>query len=134
MSNEVQTKNPAANAVNRPADARERERALVPAVDVIEDSAGITLLADLPGVPREKLHLQIDSDQLVIEGEVALNLPEGATPSHAELLVPRYRRSFQLSKELDGEQVSAELKNGVLKLRIPKARHAQPRRIEVRAS
>lgn len=131
---EVQTKpgNGAQAVQARP--AREREQALLPAVDVIEDAGGITLLADLPGVPREKLTLQMDDDQLVIEGEVELNAPEGLQSSHAELRVPRYRRSFQLSKELDGEQVQAELKNGVLKLRIPKAQHAQPRRIEVRAA
>jgi HSP20 family protein len=132
MSNEVQSKT--AGAVNRSPESRERERALLPAVDIIEDAAGITLLADLPGVPRDKLHLQVDSDHLVIEAEVELNLPEGVQSTHAELRVPRYRRSFQLSKELDGEQIAAELKNGVLKLRIPKARHAQPRRIEVQAA
>lgn len=51
---------------------------------------------------------------------------------HAEIGLPRYRRVFTLSKELDSEKVSAELRNGVLKLRIPKAEHAQPRRIEVK--
>ncbi|HVN36196.1 MAG TPA: Hsp20/alpha crystallin family protein, partial [Casimicrobiaceae bacterium] len=49
-----------------------------------------------------------------------------------EVNVPRYRRAFTLSKELDPSKVSAELRNGVLSLRIPKAEHAQPRRIEVR--
>jgi HSP20 family molecular chaperone IbpA len=52
--------------------------------------------------------------------------------THAEIGLPRYRRAFTLSKELDSEKVSAELRNGVLKLRIPKAEHAQPRRIEVK--
>jgi HSP20 family molecular chaperone IbpA len=53
-------------------------------------------------------------------------------PSYAEVNLSRYRRVFTLSKELDPANVSAELNNGVLTLRIPKAEHAQPRRIEVR--
>ncbi len=115
--------------------AQERQaQALLPLVDVIEDAAGITLVADIPGVSRDKLSLQLDTDSLTIEGEVTLDVPDGMQSSHAELRVPRYRRTFKLSKELDGEKVSAELKNGVLKLRIPKAAHAQPRKIEVRSA
>ena len=114
---------------------RQREvQAIQPPVDVIEDPAGITLVADLPGVPRDKLTLQLETDSLTIEGEVALDVPEGMQSSHAELRVPRFRRSFKLSRELDGEKASAELKNGVLRLRIPKAEHAQPRKIDVRVS
>jgi HSP20 family molecular chaperone IbpA len=63
---------------------------------------------------------------------MALNVPEGMQPSHAEVQLPRYRRVFTLSKELDPEKVSAELRNGVLKLRIPKAEHAQPRKVEIK--
>lgn len=108
------------------------EAALLPPVDVIEDAAGITLYADLPGVPKERLHLQVEADTLTIEGEVALAMPEGMESTHAEVGVPRYRRVFSLSKELDTEQVAAEFDKGVLKLRIPKAAHAQPRKIEIR--
>lgn len=111
-----------------------REMAMVPAVDVIEDASGITLLADLPGVSKEKLSVQLEPDSLTIEGDVALDMPEGMESSHADVRLPRYRRVFSLSRELDTEHTSAELKNGVLKLRIPKAAHVQPRRIEVRTS
>jgi len=107
------------------------ESALLPAVDVIEDASGITLFADLPGVPREKLNLHVEADTLTIEGEIALATPEGMEATHVEVALPRYRRVFTLSKELDAGQVSAELNHGVLKLRIPKAEHAQPRRIQV---
>ena len=108
-----------------------REAALMPPVDVVEDSAGITLYADLPGVSREALHVHVEDDTLFIEGELGLKVPEGMESSHAEVGLPRYRRVFTLSKELDSDKVSAELKQGVLKLRIPKAEHAQPRRIQV---
>ncbi|MBT9457169.1 MAG: Hsp20/alpha crystallin family protein [Burkholderiaceae bacterium] len=108
------------------------ERALVPRVDVFEDDAGITLLADLPGVPREQLELKVDGDTLSIEGTLGQFAPEGLEPVYAEVRVGRYRRAFTLSRELDPARIEANLKDGVLNLRIPKQAHAQPRRIEVR--
>jgi HSP20 family molecular chaperone IbpA len=121
-----ETKPVARNTANAPVEA-----ALTPPVDVIEDAAGITLYADLPGVPRDKLGLRIDSDTLTIEGEVALPLPQEMTPSHAEVQLAHYRRAFTLSKELDADKISAEFAHGVLRVRIPKAEHAQPRKIQV---
>jgi HSP20 family molecular chaperone IbpA len=106
--------------------------ALMPPVDVIEDSTGITLSADLPGVPKDKLRLQVEADTLTIEGEVSIAMPEGMEASYAEVSVPRFRRVFTLSKELDTGKVSAEFSQGVLNLRIPKAEHAQPRRIDIK--
>ena len=110
------------------------EAALLPPVDVIEDASGITLLADLPGVPKDKLNLHLETDSLTIEGEIVLGAPQAMQSSHAEVQLPRYRRVFTLSKELDGEKATAEFRNGVLKLRIPKAEHAQPRKIEIRTA
>lgn len=118
--------------ITKQAEAAREETVLRPPVDVIEDKGGITLYADLPGVPKEKLNLQIEADALTIEGEVSLDAPEGMEATHAELSIPRYRRMFTLSKELDTGKISAEFMHGVLKLRIPKAEHAQPRRIEVK--
>lgn len=126
--------NEARNVARRDtASAQSGEAALMPPVDVIEDSTGITLYADLPGVPKDKLDLHVEGDVLTIAGEIGLPVPEGMAPSYAEVNLSRYRRVFTLSKELDPSKVSAEFNNGVLKLRIPKAEHAQPRRIEVRA-
>jgi HSP20 family molecular chaperone IbpA len=107
---------------------------LMPPVDVLEDANGITLFADLPGVPKDKLSLQVESDTLTIEGDVTIPTPEALEASYAEVGLPRYRRVFTLSKELDAGKVTAELANGVLKLRIPKAEHAKPRRIEIQAT
>jgi HSP20 family molecular chaperone IbpA len=120
--------------VSKASETSRNEATLLPPVDVIEDANGITLYADLPGVPKEKLSLQVEADTLTIEGEVALDLPQGMQPSHAEVALPRYRRVFTLSKELDSGKVEAELNQGVLKLRIPKAEHAQPRKIEVKVA
>ncbi len=117
-----------------PAEYDSTNAALLPPVDVIEDSTGITLRADLPGVPKDKLRLQIEGTTLTVEGELGIATPEGMEASYAEVSVPRYRRTFTLSKELEPGKVSAELQNGVLNLRIPKAEHAQPRRIDIKVS
>ena len=105
--------------------------ALTPPVDVLEDSTGITLYADLPGVPRDKLQLRVEADTLVIDADSALVMPDGLNSSHTEVGLARFHRVFTLSKELDTENVEAELAHGVLKLRIPKAAHAQPKRIPI---
>ncbi len=107
------------------------EPALLPPVDVIEDATGITLYADLPGVPKDRLNLRVDGDTLLIDADLVLALPQDMQASHAELQRTHYRRAFTLSRELDPGKVSAELDQGVLRLRIPKAEHAQPRRIAV---
>jgi len=119
-------------AVSKQAKSASAEAALMPPVNVFEDAAGITLYADLPGVPKDKLNLQVEADTLTIEGELSLDTLEGMEAIYAEIGLARYRRVFTLSKELDSEKISAELRNGVLTLRIPKAEHAQPRRIEVK--
>jgi len=124
MSELTQTRN------ETTAPARQ-EPALLPPVDVVEDATGITLYADLPGVPRDRLNLRVEGDQLSIEAEAVLAAPQGMEPTHAEVGLSRYRRAFTLSKELDADKVSAELAQGVLRVRIPKAAHAQPRRITV---
>ena len=120
--------------VSRSDVAPRSEAALLPPVDVIEDSTGITLRADLPGVPKDKLKLQVESGTLTIEGEVNIPMPDSMEATHIEVDLPRFRRVFTLSKELDTTKVSADLKHGVLTLRIPKAEHAQPRRIDVKVS
>lgn len=133
MSNKTEIANAAAKAAEKSAaDKAREEAALLPPVDVIEDSGGITLYADMPGVAKDRLNLQVEGDTLSIEGELTLAVPEGMEASHAEVSLPRYRRVFTLSRELDAAKVNAKFEHGVLTLRIPKAEHAQPRRIEVR--
>ena len=115
----------------RSAPAADEQQAILPPVDVIEDAGGITLYADLPGVPRERLNVHVEGDVLAIEGEIAVEMPKDLEATHIEVSLARYRRVFSLSNELDTGRLSAELKNGVLSVRIPKAEHAKPRRIAV---
>lgn len=124
MSNNVTQTSQAASQARQ-------EPALLPPVDVVEDPTGITMYADLPGVPKDKLNLRVEGDQLSIEGDVLMALPKDMEASHAEVTLSRYRRTFTLSKELNPEKVTAELSQGVLRVRIPKADHAQPRKISV---
>jgi HSP20 family molecular chaperone IbpA len=115
-------------------ERREQDtRSVLPRVDVYEDASGITLLADLPGVPRDQLDIKVEGDTLLVEGTVQPQTPDGMEPVYAEVRVPRFRRSFSLSRELDTQRIDANLKDGVLTLRIPKVQHAQPRRITVQA-
>jgi HSP20 family protein len=134
--NELDTQKPAASSqvAGGGTKAPYSEPALTPPVDVVEDSTGITLYADLPGVSKDNMHLQVEADTLTIDAESDLAVPETLQTSHTEVGLGRFRRVFTLSKELDATQVSAELANGVLKLRIPKAQNAQPKRIEVKVA
>jgi len=121
----------------RDAAARNREAttsdepSLLPPVDVLEDEGGITLYADLPGVPKERLDLHVDGENLFIDGQIALEMPKEMEATHVEVARSRYRRVFALSREFDTAKLTADLKQGVLKVRIPKAEHAKPRRIEI---
>lgn len=121
------------SVVKKETVATREQEAMLPPVDVVEDASGITLWADLPGVPKDKLNVRVEADTLTIEGEVSLPLAQGMEASYAEVQLPRYQRVFTLGQELDCDKASAEFKNGVLKLHIPKAEHARPRRIEVQA-
>jgi HSP20 family molecular chaperone IbpA len=113
------------------ATEQDLRHAVLPAVDVFEDGSGITLLADMPGVPKDQLELKVEGDSLLIEGCVQSRAPDRLEAIYAEVRVPRYRRSFALSRELDTTRIEANLKDGVLRLRIPKQAHAQPRRVPV---
>lgn len=103
-----------------------------PPVDIFEDAEGITLLADLPGVSKERLNLQVEHDSLTVDGEAGIDMPEGMEALYADVRCTHYRRSFTLSRELDTGGISANLRDGVLRVHIPKRAEARPRRIEVR--
>ena len=106
---------------------------LVPPVDIAEDKEGITLRADLPGVSRESLSIDVDGETLVIEGTVALGESAGLQPVYSEVRVAQYRRSFVLGRDLDASRLEASLRDGVLTLRVPKSEQAKPRRVEIKA-
>lgn len=114
-----------------PESALQRSTAVLPPVDIFEDDAGFTVIADLPGVSKDRLGVRIDGDSLVIEGAAEAPVGTDMTLIYGEVLNPLYRRTFTLSRDLDPGKIEAKLDNGVLRLNIPKAEEARPRRIEV---
>lgn len=109
-----------------------RRMTITPAVDIYEDSQGVTLWADLPGVTRDKLDVRVHDGNLAIEAEAVVPTPANLRLQHAEVREPRFARTFTLSPDFDTSKIEANLKDGVLKLTIPRRDEARPRRIEVR--
>lgn len=100
--------------------AAREPRGFAPPVDVLESTEGILIVADMPGVRSEDLHIALDGSALTLEGR----------PAGRDFVL---RRSFQIPSTIDGEGIAAELRNGVLSLRLPKRKDAKPRRIEVKS-
>jgi len=111
----------------------QQEVVLRPPVDIYEDATGITLEADLPGVSRERLEVKVEGNNLTIEGRAAIDMPEGMQALYADVQTTRIGRSFTLSNELETDKIAAEMKDGVLTLKLPKRAELQPRKIEVAA-
>jgi len=105
---------------------------MAPPVDIFEDADAVTLVADMPGVAPEKLHVGIDHEVLTLEGDAEMTFPDGLEAVHVDTPVPRYRRTFTLSGDLDPRDISAAMKDGVVTVRIPKRAEVKPRRVEVK--
>jgi HSP20 family protein len=116
----------------QPSRPPEAESGMRPPVDVFEDADGLTLLADLPGVSKDRLNVRVERGTLIVEGDLEIALPEQVQAVYADIRSTRYLRRFALSDELDSEAIEASLKDGVLMVRIPKRAESKPRRIEVR--
>ncbi|MFM0125845.1 Hsp20/alpha crystallin family protein [Paraburkholderia sp. RL18-101-BIB-B] len=122
------------SAARREADQPSRRMTLTPAVDVFEDSQGITLWADLPGVTKDKLEVKVHDGNLYIEAEAVVPTPAGLRLQHAEIREPRFARAFSLSPDFDTSKIDANLQDGVLQLTVPRRDEARPRRIEVQTN
>lgn len=133
MSDKTQIAQRDQGAVTRTeSDEARRRAALTPAVDIFEDARAVTLLADLPGVAKEKLDIKVHDGSLTIEAESMVPVPPNLALSHAEVRAPYFSRRFTVSEDFDTSRIEASLKDGVLKLTIPRRDEAKPRRIEVR--
>ncbi|MGZ5084420.1 MAG: Hsp20/alpha crystallin family protein [Usitatibacter sp.] len=106
---------------------------LVPPVDIIEDVEGITVRADLPGASKETLSIGVEGENLTIEATVNLGESAKMQPVYAEIRVAQYKRTFVLGRDLDTGKIDAQIRNGVLTIRVPKLEQAKPRRIAVKA-
>jgi HSP20 family molecular chaperone IbpA len=111
----------------------QRGAPLLPAVDIVEDQSGITLRADVPGVSKENLNVRVEGGHLLIDADISVQVPENLGVLYAEVRGSGYHRSFALSNELDSSAVEANLKDGVLTIRVPRTERARPRKIEIQA-
>jgi len=109
------------------------ESVLRPPVDIFENEEGITLHADMPGVSKDRLQLRVEGSNLIVEGSIGISPQEQMTALYADVRSTTYRRSFALSNELETDKIEAHLKDGVLRVRIPKRAELRPRRIEVKS-
>jgi len=102
-------------------------------VDIFESATELVLLADMPGVAIENVDIDLDNDQLTIRGSVPVEDDKG-TVLLREYSVGDYYRQFTLSNIIDRNKIEASMKDGVLKVVLPKAEAAKPRKITVRAT
>jgi HSP20 family molecular chaperone IbpA len=104
-----------------------------PDVDIFESDQEITLLADMPGVTSEHLNIDLRDDVLTLTGETEPDNENTEQPILIEYGVGKYHRQFTLSEVIDQAKITAELKDGVLRLVLPKIEKATPRKIAVTA-
>jgi len=109
---------------------RDETRYIVPPVDIFETSEGLTVVVDLPGVNKDEVDVRVEDDVLTIRGNADYNAP--ANILLGEFNLHGYFRQFQLTDEVDQSKISAESKNGVLTVRLPKAEKCKPRQIKVK--
>ena len=102
----------------------------VPSVDIFEDKDSLVLLADMPGVVKENVDIQVEEGQLKIQGKVRENPPGEFVIS--EYSVGDYTRTFTLSNVIDQAAIKASMKNGVLRVVLPKMDVSKPRKIAVK--
>ena len=103
-----------------------------PAVDIFETEQGLTLVADLPGVDKDALKIDLDQGLLTLQANGKSHM--NGDSIRREFLHGSFYRQFRLSDEIDSANIAAELKNGVLTLHLPKSEASRPRRIEIRTA
>jgi HSP20 family protein len=109
-------------------------RAYIPRVDIYETDDSLVMLADMPGVDENSVDITLEKNVLSINGYVELEQPDNYSLTYGEYEVGDYQRSFTLSDEIDRDKIEAIVKNGVLRLHLPKAGPAKTRKITVKAS
>jgi len=105
----------------------------VPAVDILENDQSLLLVSEMPGVDDAGVDVTIEKNILTIKGTVSDHVPQGYKLSYEEYGIGDYERSFTLPNEIDRDGVEATIKNGVLKLTLPKVKQAATRKVAVTA-
>ena len=106
-------------------------RTYLPVTDIFETDQALTVVLEMPGVDKDAVEVSVEDDILTIDGRIDYSKYEGLQPVYTEYNVGHYTRSFQLSSKIEQGNISAELKDGVMTLVLPKAEKAQPRKIKI---
>jgi HSP20 family protein len=115
-----------------PEGTRTHERYVAPPVDIYELPEGLVVMADMPGVDKDSLDIRVDHNILTIRGQASHVL--SGEPIYREYELVHYFRQFELSDKVDQNKITADLKQGVLTLSLPKAEAVKPRKIAVAVS
>jgi len=113
-------------------ETRSSEKFIKPAVNIIETEEGLTLTADIPGASKDTLDVNVEKGILTITAPVSREMPGNA--GYTEFELASYYRQFSIPESLDHVKAKADLVNGILTLRIPRAEAAKPRKIEIKVS
>ena len=108
-------------------------KVFTPRADIYETKEQLLILADMPGVKQEGIDITLEQNILTIYGRVERPAFEGYTLTYSEFGVGDFRRVFALSNEIDRDGIQAAIKNGVLKLVLPKSKKAMPKKIQIQA-
>jgi len=106
-------------------------RVFVPVTDIFETPEALTVVLEMPGVDRASIEASVEDDVVTIEGRIDFTKYESMQPVYTEYNVGHYARSFEISNRIDQSKISAELKDGVVTLVLPKAEQAKSRKIQV---
>ena len=106
-------------------------RVFVPVTDIFETPEALTVALEMPGVDRNSLEARVEDNVVTIEGRIDFGKYDGMQPVYTEYIVGHYARSFEISNKIDQSKISAQMKDGVVTIVLPKAEQAKPRKIEV---
>jgi HSP20 family protein len=107
-------------------------RMFVPAADIYEVENDLTVILEMPGVEKKNVDVRVEDGVLNVEGRLDLAKYQGLQPLYTEYNIGHYARSFRLSSKIDQNKITAEMKDGVLSLKLPKIEEAKPRTIQIR--
>ncbi len=103
-----------------------------PAIDLYEDQESLVLTAELPGLKKEDIEINVHENTVTVSGErKSIPVPEGARSSRTERFVGRFQRTLSLPKQVDSNAVKATYRDGLLRVTLPKSPEAKPRQIQV---
>ena len=102
-----------------------------PHADIFETEPALTLVLEMPGVDKKNVHVSVEDGVLNVEGRIDFSKYEGMQPVYTEYNIGHYRRGFSLSSKINQNKISAEMRDGVLTLVLPKADEAKPRTISI---